>query len=185
MKYTCYSPRTKKEYSCENDYDFEIQEYRDLNGNLNYFDDEVIDYVISLKNQIINRLDKNNSNSDEIKVEHIKWFEKYLKEVHDHLIQHNVEIHPPLENLKPFKYSTSKKSPGRPKRSQNKLTAKKYDWIRRMFERQKNESLAHTRNEHAKRIRSILKTKPPEFWDKHIYSIETIKDIIKKRKWGD
>ena len=41
-------------------------------NDLNFFDDEVIKYAISLKNEIITELDKKSSKSDKIRLKHIK-----------------------------------------------------------------------------------------------------------------
>ena len=48
----------------------------------------MIEYIISLKNQLIDELDKNSSNSDKIRLKHIKWIEKYLDGFHDFIIQY-------------------------------------------------------------------------------------------------
>ena len=76
------------------------------------------------------------------------------------------------------------KSSGRPKGSSNKLTIKKYNWVRNKYYFLKNRISSSTRKEKAELIRSKLLENPPDWWDKHIYSIETIMDIIKKKKWG-
>ena len=46
---------------------------------LNFWDDEVIEYAIEIKNEIISSLEKNSSKSDKIKVNYIKCIEKYIK----------------------------------------------------------------------------------------------------------
>ena len=76
------------------------------------------------------------------------------------------------------------KSSGRPKGSRNKLTIKKYNWVRDKYYILKKRISSSTRKEKAKLIRSELLGNAPNWWDKHIYSIETIMDIIKKKKWG-
>jgi len=76
-------------------------------------------------------------------------------------------------------------SSGRPKGSKNKLTIKKYNWIRDKYYFLKKKKKAHTIDEHARIIRSQLLKEKPDFWDKHIYTLVTIIDIIKKQKWGD
>ena len=76
------------------------------------------------------------------------------------------------------------KSSGRPKGSRNKLTIKKYNWVRDKYYILKKRISSSTRNEKAKLIRSELLGNAPNWWDKHIYSVETIMDIIKKKKWG-
>ncbi len=76
-------------------------------------------------------------------------------------------------------------SSGRPQGSKNKLTIKKYNWIRDKYYFLKKKKKAHTIDEHARIIRSQLLKEKPDFWDKHIYPLVTIIDIIKKQKWGD
>lgn len=60
IKNTLFDPETNKEYSYENEYDLKIQIYME-SSDLNFFDDEVIEYAISLKNEIITELDKKSS----------------------------------------------------------------------------------------------------------------------------
>ena len=86
----------------------------------------------------------------------------------------------PIDKLK-----TAKKSGGRPKGSRNKLTNKKYNWVRDRYYTLKKKKTANTIKEHSKLIRSELKTNAPEWWGKDLYTLETIMDIIKKQKWGD
>ena len=185
MKSTQYDPETNKEYSYENEYDLKIQIFMESSDFL-FFYEEVVEYAISLKSEIISELDKKNSNSDKIRVEHIKWIVSYLKDVHEFLIEHKMEIYPNLESIKPFKYSTSKKSPGRPKGSRNKLTVKKRNWIRDRYvlvNKGKRIKNLHTDKEYAGWIHSILLEKKPSFWTGKIYSTAYIHDIIKKRLW--
>ena len=74
---------------------------------------------------------------------------------------------------------------GRPKGSRNKLTDKKYNYIRDKYYFLKQKGKAHKLDEFARLIRSELKTSIPSWWVKKIYSLKTIKDIISRRKWGD
>jgi len=77
------------------------------------------------------------------------------------------------------------KSSGRPKGSSNKLTIRKYNWVRDKYYFLRKTISSSTRKEKAQLIRSELLGNAPNWWDKHKYSIETIMDIIKKKKWGN
>lgn len=88
-------------------------------------------------------------------------------------------------NKNDIKTNDKKKSSGRPKGSKNKKTDQKYNWIRDKYFILKKGKKAHTIEEHARLIRSQLKTKSPEWWGKSIPQLVTIMDIIKKQKWGD
>ena len=99
---------------------------------------------------------------DEVIGVYLEWFNKK-----------NIPIYPKI------------RSSGRPKGSRNKLTTKRYTWIRDKYYFLKEKSKAHTVDEFARLMRSQLNSETPDWWGKPIYSIETIKDIIKKQKWGD
>ena len=88
-------------------------------------------------------------------------------------------------NKKNISILPKKRSGGRPKGSHNKNTIKKYIWIRDMYYFLKDKRKAHTVDEFARLIRSQLKNKPPTWWRKPIYKLETVRDIIIKQKWGD
>ena len=91
----------------------------------------------------------------------------------------------PKKSAKAKKKENPKSKSGRPKGSRNKQTDQKYHWIRNKYYFLKKEKKAHTIEEYARLIRSQLKTKSPDWWEKPIYRLETIVDIIKKQKWGD
>ena len=184
MKYTIYDNETNKKYDCENEYEFKIKSFVQKQ-QLNFFDDEVIEYALSLKKELIDELDKNSSKSDKIRCEHIKWIEKYLDGIHDFLIQQKMDIPKVLENHKAFIYRTGKRKVGRPKGKGNKLTIKKYNWVRDKHHFLMDKRKVHTIEESARLIRSQLKKEKPDFWDDDIYALSTIVDIIKKQKWGD
>ena len=129
MKYTIYDNETNEKYDCENEYEFKIKSFVQ-EQQLNFFEDEVIAFSLSLKDELIDELDKDSSKSDKIRCEHIKWIEKYLYGIHDFLIQQKMDIPKVLENHKAFIYRTSKRDVGRPKGKGNKLTTKKYNWVR-------------------------------------------------------
>ena len=149
------------------------------------WDDEVIEYAIEIKNEIISSLEKNSSKSDKIRLQHIIWIEKCIDGIHDFIIQNNLEVPKLLEKRKTFIYQTGKKKVGRPKGKRNGLTIKKYIWIRDKRQSLVDNRKAHTIEEQARLIRSQLLKSKPDFWDEHIYALKTIIDIIKKQKWGD
>ena len=184
MKFPYYDPETNKEYDCENEYEFRIKSFKEKH-DYNFWDDEVIEYTIKIKNEIISSLEKNSSKSDKIKVNYIKWIEKYIHGIHEFLIENNMQVPKLLENHKIFIYQTGKKKVGRPK-GRTKLTIKKYIWIRdRHYFLTKTKKLAHNTEQSARFIRSQLLKEKPEFWNGNVYSLNTIIDIIKKQKWGD
>ncbi len=84
-----------------------------------------------------------------------------------------------------LRFQKQGKSSGRPKGSKNKLTIKKYKWIRDKYYHLKKYQSSSTRMEKAKLIRSEIVGNRPNWWDEHIYPVVTIMDIIKKHKWGD
>ena len=183
MKFTSRDPETNKERTFENNYEYRIAEFKADNA-YNFWDDEVIEYAIEIKNEIISSLEKNSSKSDKIKVNYIKWIEKYIHGIHEFLIEYNMQVPKLLENHKIFNYQTGKKKVGRPK-GRSEQTDKKYHWILKKWLHQKKNKLATTYDDHAGLIRSQLKNNKPEFWEGDIYSKETIIDIIKKKKWGE
>ena len=77
MKNSYYDPELNKKYECENEYEFKIKSFSDRRQS-NFFEDEVIEYALSLKKELIDELDKNSSKSDKIRCKHIKWIEKNL-----------------------------------------------------------------------------------------------------------
>lgn len=184
MKNSYYDPELDKRYECENEYEFKIKSFSDRRQS-NFFEDEVIEYTLSLKNELIDELKKDSSKSDKIRCEHIKWIEKYLDGIHDFLIQQKMNIPKVLENHKAFIYRTGKRKVGRPPKTRGKLTTKKYNWIRDKHHFLMDKRKAHTTEESARLILSQLHKKKPDFWDDKIYALSTIVDIIKKQKWGD
>ena len=164
MKNSYYDPELNKKYECENEYEFKIKSFSDRRQS-NFFEDEVIEYALSLKNELIDELDKNSSKSDKIRCEHIKWIEKYLDGIHNFLIQQKMDIPKVLENHKAFIYRTSKRKVGRPKGKGNKLTIKKYNWVRDKHHFLMDKRKVHTIDESARLIRSHLKKEKPNFWD--------------------
>ena len=184
MKNSYFDPETNKEYLCDNEYEFKIISFTDSKQH-SHFDVEVIEYALSLKDELIGELDKNSSKSDKIRIEHIKWIEKYLNGIHDFLIQQKLDIPQILEKHRSFIYRTGKRKVGRPKGKRNANTIKMYNWIRDKYHFLKKNKLAHTYDEHARLIRSQLLKKSPDFWNDKIQELVTIRDILKKQKWGD
>ena len=186
MKFTSRDPETNKERTFENNYEYRIVQFK-ADNDYNFWDNEIIEYAIKLKEEIISNLDNNSSRSDKIRVGHIKWVEKYIHGIHDFMVEHNFEIPIILEKQKTFVYKTGKnKKVGRPKGRRNKLTIQKYNCIRdKYYFLTKTKKLPVTIKESAGLIRSQLLGKKPEFWNGNVYSLNTIIDIIKKQKWGD
>ena len=87
MKNSYFDPETNKEYLCDNEYEFKIKSFTDSKQH-SHFDVEVIEFALSLKDELIGELDKNSSKSDKIRIEHIKWIEKYLNGIQQaHLLK--------------------------------------------------------------------------------------------------
>jgi len=170
MKSTQYDPETNKEYSYENEYDLKIQIYME-SSDLNFFDDEVIEYAISLKNEIITELDKKSSKSDKIRLKHIKWIEKYVDGIHDFLIQRKMSVPKVLEDQKLFISQVGKKT-GRPS-GITKRTINRYKAVFKEFNKYKRTSL--TKMEKYERL-ALLD------YDSQTYTRRTIKNII-ENKW--
>ena len=184
MKFPYFDPSNKKEYLCDNNYEFKIKSFTESKQH-DFFDVDVIEYALSLKDEIIGELDKNSSKSDKIRIEHIRWIEKYLDGIHGFLIEQKLDLPQILEKHRSFIYQTGKRKAGRPKGKRNALTIEKYDWIRNKYYILKKNKRAHTIDEHARLIRNELLKNKPDFWDDHTYELETIIDILKKQKWGD
>ena len=172
MKSTQYDPETNKEYSYENEYDLKIQIYME-SSDLNFFDDEVIEYAISLKNEIITELDNKSSKSDKIRLKHIKWIEKYFDGIHDFLIQQKMSIPQVLENHKPFISQRGQKT-GRPS-GVTKRTVNRYKTVFKEFNKFRKASL--TKMEKYERL-ALLD------YDSQTYSRRTIKNIIEDKKYN-
>ena len=174
MKSTQYDPETNQTYLYEKKYDLKIQKFKESNDFV-FFDDEVIEYAISLKNEIITELDNKSSKSDKIRLKHIKWIEKYVDGIHDFLIQEKMSVPQVLENHKPFVSQRGQKI-GRPK-GYTERTIKRYKKIfqtyiilKKKFSSEKNI-----------RIYELLAAKD---YDSKTYSRRTIKNIIEDKKYN-
>ena len=69
----------------KNEYELKINSFT-KSKQYKFFDKEVIEYVISLKDEIITELKKDSSKSDNLKIKHIRWIENYLDRIHNYLI---------------------------------------------------------------------------------------------------
>ena len=172
----------KEKHGYENKYEFKIKSFTTQN-NYNFFDDKVIQYTISLKNEIINSLEKNSSNSDKIKVEYIKWIEKYLDKIHENMIDRKMKIPTTIKKQKDFVYTSNKNLIARPLGKRNILSRRKWIWIRDQYHHLKKKKIAHTNEEYSRLIRLELFKNKPYFWEGNIYEIETIKNILDRENW--
>ena len=112
-----------------------------------------------------------------------KIIDKDGKKIYDsELVQNAIEE---LGKNVIFKKPKRKKGSGRPKGLKNKTTLKKYIYIRDKYYFCKKNSYGHTLDEISSLIRSELIKDKPEWWTSEIYTLNTIKDVIKKRKWGE
>ena len=64
-------------------------------------------------------------------------------------------------------------------------TIQRYNWIREMRNKFRDQRLGHTNNEFAGLILSVLKENPPRFFENNIYKKSTILKILKNKSWGD
>ena len=165
-----------------NEYELKIKSFV-MEQDYNFFDDRVIQYAISLKNEIIGSLKKDSSKSDKIKVENIKWIEKYIDAIHEYLIEKKMKISTIIKKQKSFVYTSNRILVGRPLGKRNILSRRKWIWIRDQFHLLKKKKVAHTNEEYARLIRSELFKNTPDFWEGSIYEIETITDILDRQKW--
>jgi len=182
---------TDRKYAISKTYYFQKEEqfykqHEMLQDNLEAkgikYESAFLDYIGKLNKE---QLELAKSKSSELKS--IKDSAPSSNKISDLIEFHDEVIGSLLEwfNKNDIKIIDKKKSSGRPKGSRNKITDKKYNWIRDQYHFLKKKKKAHTIEEHARLIRSQLKTKSPDWWGKPIYRLETIVDIIKKQKWGD
>ena len=169
-----------KEHDNENE--FKIKSFI-TKHDYNVFDDKVIRYVINLKNEIIDSLEKNSSKSDKIKIHRIKWIEKYLDGIHELMIKKKMKISTIIKKQKDFVYISNRNLIGRPLGKRNILSRRKWIWIRDQYHLIKKKKVAHTNEEYSRIIRSELFKNKPDFWEGNIYEIETIIDILDKQNW--
>ena len=170
------------EHEYANEYEFRIKSFS-IKYDHNSFNDKVIQYAISLKNEIIDSLEKNSSKSDEIKVKYIKWIEKYLDEIHESLIERKMKVSTILKKQKNFVYTLNRNLVARPLGKRNILSRRKWIWIRDQYNFLKKKNIANTNKEYSRLIRSELLKNKPDFWEGSIYEIDTIKDILDRQNW--
>ena len=166
----------------DNEHESKIQSFISRH-NYNVFDDKVIQYIIRLKNEIIDSLEKKSSKSDKIKVQQIKWIEKYLDGIHELMIEKKMRISTIIKKQKDFVYTSNRNLIGRPLGKRNILSRRKWIWIRDQYHIIKKKKVANTNEEYSRLIRSELFKNKPEFWEGSIYEIETIIDILDKQNW--
>ena len=169
-----FDPETGEKYDCENEYEFKIKSFAQKQ-QLNFFDNEVIEYALSLKKELIDELDKNSSKSDKIRCEHIKWIEKYLDGIHDFLIQQKMDIPKVLENHKAFIYETGKNT-GRPPGS-TKRTIDRYKKVFHQYTILKKKFPSYKKTE----LYELLASKD---YDSKTFSRRTIRNIIEDKKYN-
>ena len=177
-----YDQGTRKEYTCENDYDYQIRKFRDDQQCL-FFDNEVIDFAFALRDELINDLE---GKDDTIRLKYIKWIEdRYLLYTKDYLILHSFSIPERLVGFKSFKYKGYKKvnRGGRPT-GKSRQTILRHNYIMEKFTRYK-ERFTDTQEEIAASIHSELAKNRPPFWTGNIYKKSTILKVIKNKLWGD
>ena len=172
----------KEKHDYDNEYELKIKSFA-IKHNCNFFDDKVIKYAIRLKNEIINSLDKNSSNTDGIKVKYIKWIEKYLDDVHENLIERKMKISTTIKKQKAFVYISNRNLIARPLGKRNILSRRKWIWIRDQYHFLKKKNIANTNEEYSRLIRSELFKNKPDFWEGNIYETGTIKEILDRQNW--
>jgi hypothetical protein len=101
MNHKTYDPVTEKEYNVENEYDYQIQRFCELNQYVKH-EEEVIDFAFSLRDELINDLE---NKDDTIRLKNIKWVDdEYLFRTKDFLIAQKLPIPERLIGFKSFKY---------------------------------------------------------------------------------
>ena len=123
----------------DNEYELKIKSFS-IKYDYNFFDDKVIQYAVSLKNEIINSLEKNSSKSDNIKVRYIKWIEKHLDEIHEYLIEKNKNTYN-IKETKRFCLYLNQNLVARPLGKRNILSRRKWIWIRNQYQLLKKKKL--------------------------------------------
>mgnify|MGYP001188115163 CR=1 FL=1 len=79
MKNSSSSLYKNEKHDYDNEYEFKIKSFA-IKHNYNLFDDKVIQYAISLKDMIIDSLEKNSSNSDKTKLNVLRKFGYFIRE---------------------------------------------------------------------------------------------------------
>ncbi len=171
-----------EENNYDNEYEFKIKLFAKKH-NYNLIDDKVIQFAISLKNEIISSLEKNASKSDRIKIKNIKWIEKYLDGIHENLIERKMRISTLIKKHKDFVYTSNRDLVARPLGKRNILSRRKWIWIRDQYHLLKEKKTVHTNEEYSRLIRSELFKNKPDFWEGNIYEIDTITDILNRQNW--
>ncbi len=171
-----------KNIAPKNEFELKIKLFIDSNG-YNFFDSNVIQYAIGLKNEIIDSLEKNSSKSDLIKVKHIRFIEEYLDMIHEYLIENKIKISTLIKKQKDFVYTSNRNLIGRPLGKRNILSRRKWIWIRDQYHKIKKKKIAQTKEDYSRLIRTELFKNKPDFWEGNIYEIDTITDILNRQNW--
>ena len=182
MKHSSSNFDKNEEHDYDNEYEFKIKSFA-IKNNYNFFDDKVIQYTISLKNEIIDSLERNSSHSNESKFKHIKWIEKYLDKIHESLIDIKMKIPTTIKKQKDFVDTSNRNLVARPLGKRNILSRRKWIWIRDQYHHLKKKKIANTNEEYSRLIRSELFKNKPSFWEGNIYEVETIKNILDRQNW--
>lgn len=181
MSSKIYDPETKKEYVCENEFDYRIQRFCELNQYVKH-EEEVIEFAFSLRDKLINDLEDEN---DTIRLKYIKWIEdEYLLAMKDFIIQHELNVPDNINNFKAFKYKCNKKKNkgGRP-RGKSQITKQRHNWIRDKYAILMNRRSGSTKKEFAKLIFSELQEKTPPYFNKP-YELSQILKVLKEESWS-
>jgi len=100
VNHKTYDPETEKEYIHENQYDYLIQQFCELNQFVSH-EEEVIGFAFSLRDELINDLE---GKDDSIRLKYIKWIEdEYLLRTKDFLITQRISIPDRLIGFKPYR----------------------------------------------------------------------------------
>ncbi len=166
----------------ENEYEFKIKSFA-VKYNYDLIDDKVIQFAVSLKNGIIDSLEKDSSKADRVKLQYIKWIEKYLDGVHEDLIDRKMRISKVIKKHKEFVYTSNRDLIARPLGKRNILSRRKWIWIRDRYRILKKKKIAHTNEEYSRLIRSELFKNKPDFWEGNIYEVDTITNILNRQNW--
>ena len=175
MNFTSHDPEKNKERTFENNYEYRIAEFK-ANNAYNFWDDEVIEYAIEIKNEIISSLEENSSKSDKIKVNYIKWIEKYIHGIHEFLIEHNFKVPKLLEDRKIFIHQTGKKKVGRPQ-GLTKRTIDRYKKVFHYFTSLKKKYPSYKKIE----LYELLASRD---FDSKTFTRNTIRNIIEDKKYN-
>lgn len=180
MKQTIYKQDKYNRNDLKNKYYSKIKLYAEKN-DFNFFDIKVIKYIIDLKNNIIDKLDKDYSESDQIQLGYIKFIDEYLNDVHNYMIKQKLQIPIAIKKNKDFVYIANKPLIARHLGKKNILSRRKWIWIRDQYSLFKNDKKNQDIKEYATLIRKQLFKDKPDFWSGRIYDTDKIIDILEQQ----